>query len=224
MDFRLLISIAVLLLPWTLRRLVLVHVLGYTIDRTARIGYSLVCPKRLEMGLGARIGHLTFVKPGVELLRLGEGAGIGNLNWVSGEPLSGTTHYQDAAQRNPELVVHDHAAITNRHFVDCSASVSIGRFSTFAGLHSVILTHSVDLTSCKQSAKPVSIGEYCFVGAASVLLAGAALPDFSVLGAQALLNKHYTEPYYLYAGSPARPVKQLSPDRKYFSRTVGYID
>jgi carbonic anhydrase/acetyltransferase-like protein (isoleucine patch superfamily) len=63
-----------------------------------------------------------------------------------------------------------------------------------------------------------------FVGAAFVLLPGASLPDYSVLGAIALLNKHYTEPYYLYAGNPAGPVKQLSPDQKYFTHKSGYVD
>ena len=224
MNSRVLISLAAILLPWPLRRLMLVHLAGYAIHKSARIGYSLICPTRLEMGPGSRIGHLTLCKPGVELLRLGERAIVGNLNWITGEPLQGTPHFHDAEGRHPELVVHDHAAITNRHFVDCSAAVSIGRFSTFAGLHSIILSHSIDLSTCKQSVKPVSVGEYCFVGAASVLLAGSALPDNSVLGASSLLNKHYTERFYLYAGNPARPIKQLPSDCKYFMRTVGYVD
>lgn len=221
---RAVISLAALFLPWQLRRLVLVHVLGYAIHKTARIGYSLICPVHLEMGPRSCIGHLTLCKPGVELLHLGEHAAVGNLNWITGESLSSTEHFVDDAGRRPELVVHDHAAITTRHFLDCTASVSIGRFSTFAGLQSVVLSHSIDLVSGRQSAKPISVGEYCFVGAAAVLLGGTALPDYSVLGANSLLNKHYTEPYYLYAGNPARPVKQLARDGKYFTRTKGYVD
>ncbi len=224
MNSRFLVSLAALLLPWRLRRLVLVHVLGYEIHRTARVGCSLICPARLRMGPGSKIGHLTLCKTGVELLELGEGAQIGNLNWITGIPLKETAHLQDRKDRHPELVVHDQAALTNRHYVDCTATVSIGRFSTFAGCRSIVLTHSIDLISCKQGATPVSIGEYCFVGAATVFLPGAALPDYSVLGANSLLNKHYSEPYYLYAGSPARPVKQLNQDMKYFTRAKGYVD
>ena len=207
-----------------MRRQVLVHVLGYKIHRTARIGYSLICPVRLEMGPDSRIGHLNLCKAGVELLQLDEHAHVGNLNWISGAPLQGTAHFKDVAGRCPELLVHDHAAITNRHYVDCTAAVSIGRFSTFAGCRSIILSHSIDLAACKQDAAPISIGEYCFVGAASVLLAGSVLPDYSVLGASSLLNKRYTEPYYLYAGNPARPMKQLSRANKYFARAKGYVD
>ena len=223
MKSRLLVSIVALFLPWPLRRLVLVYLLGYSIHKTARLGYSLICPVHLEMEPGAYIGHLTFCKTGVNLLRMGKGAAIGNLNWITGEPLGTSLHFQDLEARRPELIVHDQAAITNRHFVDCTATVSIGRFSTFAGLRSTILSHSIDLDSCRQTAEPVSVGEYCFVGALTVLLPGAALPDYSVLGANSLLNKHYNEPYYLYAGCPARPIKQLSPDCKYFTRTTGFV-
>lgn len=176
------------------------------------------------MGPGSRIGHFNLCKSGVELLHLGECAILGNLNWITGQPLADATHFKEEEGRYPELIINDHAAITNRHYIDCTATVSIGRFSTFAGIHSVILTHSIDLSACRQSAKPVLIGEYCFVGTASVLLTGSELPDYSVLGACTLLNKRYTEPYCLYAGSPARPVKQLSRDSKYFTRTVGYVD
>lgn len=224
MNYRVLVSIAGWFLPWPLRRLILVWALGYSIHKTARIGLSLICANRLEMGPGSRIGHLTLCKSGVELLRLGEQAGIGNLNWISGEPLQNTLHFNDIAGRRPELVVHDHAAITNRHYVDCTASVSIGRFSTIAGVHSVILTHGIDLKACRQSAASVMIGEYCLTGTGVVVLAGAVLPDHSVLGANALLNKQYAEPYCLYGGTPARPIKKFSPDDKYFTRTIGYVE
>lgn len=223
MNRRVLVSLVAMFLPWPLRRFVLVHMFGYVIHKTARIGYSLICPMHLEMGAGSRIGHLTFCKLGVELVRLGEHAIVGNLNWITGELLS-SSHFVDEDDRHSELLLHDHAAITNRHYIDCTATVTIGRFSTFAGIHSIILSHSIDLNTSQQSSKPVSIGAYCFVGTASVLIAGTALPDYSVLGANSLLNKHYTEPYQLYAGNPARPLKHLAEDSKYFTRVRGYVD
>ena len=87
MSFREMVFVATLPMPWPLRRALLVHVLGYKIDRSARIGFSLICPRRLEMGPKSSIGHLTLCKAGVELLRLEEGATIGNLNWITGVPL-----------------------------------------------------------------------------------------------------------------------------------------
>ena len=124
MRFRELISLVSILLPWPLHRAILVHVLGYKIDRSAKIGFSLICPTQLEMGPKAIIGHLTLCKWGVDLLKLEDGAIIGNLNWITAVPLKGSPHFGDGAGRRPELVVHWQAAITNRHFIDCTASVS----------------------------------------------------------------------------------------------------
>jgi acetyltransferase-like isoleucine patch superfamily enzyme len=176
------------------------------------------------MGEYALIGHLTLCRPGLELLRLGEGAIVGNLNWLGAVPLKNSPHFHNQKDRRPELIVHDYAAITNRHSFDCSDTVSIGRYTTFAGVRSIVLSHSIDLVTCQQRAQPVSIGEYCFVGTAAVVLPGTRLPDYSVLGANSLLNKSYTEPYFLYAGNPARPVKQMPRDSKYFTRTKGFVD
>lgn len=220
---RIFFYLAAVFLPWPLRRLVLVHVLGYAVDKTARIGLSLICPHHLQMGPGSRIGHLTICKPGIRLIKLGKSAFIGNLNWLGGVSVS-SVHFREDKDRIPELILEDFAAITNRHYIDCTAAVTIGRFSTIAGVHSVILSHSLNLKTCKQCAAPVTIGQYCFTGTAAIILAGATLPDFSVLGANSLLNKEYTEPYRLYAGNPARPIKQLSREDKYFVRTTGYVE
>jgi len=55
------------------------------------------------------------------------------------------------------------------------------------------------------------------------LLGGSALPDFCILGAKSLLNKNFTDTYQLYGGVPARPIKPLSRDCKYFQRTEGLV-
>ena len=47
--------------------------------------------------------------------------------------------------------------------------------------------------------------------------------DFCVLGAKSLLNKNFTDTYQLYGGVPARPIKSLSRDCKYFQRTEGLV-
>jgi acetyltransferase-like isoleucine patch superfamily enzyme len=211
------------LLPWPIRRRMMQVLFGYQIHPTSRIGLAWVRPGELMMGKNSRIGHLTVCK-GLSLLQLGESASIGRGNWITGFPAGHPNHFAHQADRKPQLVVGDHAAITNRHIIDCTNSVSIGRFSTFAGFRSQILTHSIDLESCRQSSAPISIGVYCFVGTDCVLLGGSALPDYSVLGAKSLLNKRYEETCCLYAGVPAKPVKKLDSSYNYFSRTTGFVN
>ena len=58
-----LLRLCVVLLPWFLRRRVLVKCFGYEIHPSARIGLSFVFPKRLVLREGAVIGHLCVVIP-----------------------------------------------------------------------------------------------------------------------------------------------------------------
>ncbi len=219
---RLLFRLCIVILPWPLKRLLLCRLYGYQLHSTSRIGWAWVYPTRLVMSSHARIGHLTVCK-GMELLVLGEHASIGRLNWISAYPADRAPHFVHRSMRQPQLLVGEHAAITNRHIIDCTEQINIGRFATVAGYRSQLLTHSIDLHECRQDAKPITIGSYCFIGTACTILGGTSIPDFSVAGAHALLNKAYGESYRLYAGVPAKAVAQLDPKMKYFTRSVGFV-
>lgn len=196
---------------------------GYQLDGTIRIGFSLVLTRKLTMQGHSKIGHLNVIK-GLTEVKMGEYSSIGSLNWISGFPEHiKTPHFSDQAGRSPKLELGDHSAITNRHLIDCTDTVSIGRFSTFAGFRSQILTHSISITESRQRSGPVKIGDYTFVGTSSIILPNSRLPDYSVLGAGSVLNKKYTEEYQLYAGNPARPVKTLDRNAAYFIRKIGYV-
>jgi acetyltransferase-like isoleucine patch superfamily enzyme len=93
-----------------------------------------------------------------------------------------------------------------------------------AGFRSQILTHSIDLAAGRQTSTPVEIGAYCFVSSACVVLPGARLPDYCVLGAGAVLPRPVVDTHTLYAGVPARAVKKLPPDWKYFTREAGFVE
>jgi acetyltransferase-like isoleucine patch superfamily enzyme len=218
-----LLRLLLILLPWGLRRCALRSLFGFQIDSTARIGWAWVYPKHLVMGPGSRIGHLSLCK-GLSLLELGTHASIGRGNWITGLPQGHSRHFVHQPDRTPQLVLGAHAAITNRHLIDCTNSVQIGEFATFAGFGSQILTHSIDLGMCRQSSAPVRIGRYCFVGTRSVLLAGSELPDYCVLAAASLLHRPHTETYRLYGGIPAAPIRELDPSMGYFQRQIGYVD
>jgi acetyltransferase-like isoleucine patch superfamily enzyme len=210
------------LLPWQLRRAFLEKQFGYQIHPTARIGFAWILPNRLIMEERSSIGTATVCK-NIDLLHLKAHAIIGRGNWITGFPLGPSRHFAHQTDRRPELIIGEHSAITNRHLLDCTNSVTIGKFTTFAGFHSQIISHSIDLEQNRQSSGPVRVGDYCFVGTNSVLLGGSALPDFCILGAKSLLNKSFTETYQLYGGVPASPIKSLPHDYKYFQRTEGLV-
>lgn len=223
MIISVILQILLMLLPWALRRKGLTRLLNATIHNTASIGISLILAKHFEMQEYASIGNLTIIK-GLDYVQLKKHASIGTLNWITGFP-SGTAskHFKDNNNRRSEILLERHASITNRHYIDCTDSLSIGAFSTVAGVRSQILTHSIDFTESQQRSAPVNIGSFCFVSTGCILLPNTKLPDNSVLGAGAVLNKNHTTPYTLYAGVPAKAIKQLDKDSKYFTRHTGFV-
>ena len=222
MRWKLIVCLLTLWLPWHLRRVLLQSLCGYRLHPTCRIGLAIVCVEELVMGEHSSIGHLTVCK-GLRRLHLGAHASIGRLNWITGFPAENKTFFAHQSDRVPELIIGAQSAITHRHIIDCTNAVHIGAFTTVAGFRSQILTHSIDLMDCRQSSAPVTIGDYCFVGTDCVLLGGSALPAYCALGAKSLLNKALTETHWLYAGVPAKPIKSLEPDLKYFQRDVGFV-
>jgi acetyltransferase-like isoleucine patch superfamily enzyme len=210
-------------LPFALRRLFLRAFLGYEIHPTSRIGFAYVAPKKLIMEPGSRIDHLTVAK-GLDLVHLKQHSSIGRLNWISAFPSGSAVHFSHQPGRKPQLTLDEHSAVTHRHIIDCTDSISIGKFSTIAGYRTQLLTHSIDLERSRQSSSPISIGNYCFVGTSCVILGGSSLPNYSVLGADSLLNKKYLDEYCLYGGVPAKCVKKLDSGLAYFSRTIGFVE
>jgi len=219
---RSLLRLLIVLLPWALRRHVLQRLYGYRLHPTSRIGRAWVFPRQLVMEQGAAIGDLTVIR-NLELVSLGEYATIGRLNWITAYPLDRSGHFAHLTERQPQLLLAEHAAVTHRHIVDCTERVSIGRYATVAGYRSQILTHSIDLAAGRQDAQAISIGSFTFVGTACTLLGGTAIPDYSVVAAQTLMRSAFEDRYRLYAGVPAKPVAELDPQMKYFTRSQGFV-
>jgi acetyltransferase-like isoleucine patch superfamily enzyme len=209
-------------LPWRVRRSALNFLFGYEIDPSAKIGFSVISVAKLRMGRKARIGHLTYVK-GLQDLCFGEAASLGNLNWVTAFPPDHPKHFAADTSRFPSLMIERHAAITHRHLIDCTDRIVVGEYSTIAGWRSQMLTHAIDIRLSRQSSSPISIGRYCFIGTGVIVLKGASLPDYCVLGAGSVLAGVMSEAYTLYSGVPAAAVKSLDRDSSYFQRARGFV-
>lgn len=219
---RVIFQLLILPLPWVVRRWLLQLVPGFRIAASARIGWSLIGARELSLGERARIGHLTVVK-GLNRLVMGSNARLGNLNWVTAVPSTASAFFRHLPDRDPSLQIDEHAAITHRHLIDCSGSVTIGAFATFAGWRSQIISHSFDFRMARQDAQAVRVGRYGFVGSGCVLLKGSVLPDRCILGAGSVLETTDGEPLGLYRGNPAERVGELPEDLQYFHRNTGFI-
>ncbi|MBX7446625.1 hypothetical protein GR927_01375 [Mycolicibacterium sp. 3033] len=216
------VQIAILPLPWALRRRLLAGLFGFRIHPTARIGLSLVLAERVEMGEGSVIKHLNMIK-GLTELTLGPRVRIGNLNWITGLLPNHPDFFREEPDRISALVVGEDAAITNRHLLDCTNRITIGRFATIGGFRSQFITHGIDIGPNRQSSLPIEIGDYCFTGTSVIILKGAVLGPRCVLGAGSMLRGQFLGAYKLISGNPAKPVRDLVQSSEYFHRTQGMV-
>lgn len=211
------------ILPWPLRRYILVRLFNFEIHPSAKIGISWVYPKMLKMGPNSRIGHFNIVIH-IENLVLEDFSTIGRRNWITGFPLnSSDKHFAHQSERMPSLKLGIHSAITKNHHIDCTNSVTIGSYCTIAGYYSQILTHSIDIVESRQDSNPISIGDYCFISTNVVILGGAIIPNYCVIGAKALVAGPLEEAWHLYGGVPAKAIKELPKSAKYFKRDIGHV-
>lgn len=214
----------IFLFPWSIRRLVLEKLFKYKIAKSANISrFSLVLPNNLIMEENSSISAFTMVIH-LNYLILGNNSLIGRSNWITGFQRDSRQHFSHVENRDPSLIIGKHSAITKHHVIDCTDKITIGDYTTIAGYRSQFLTHSIDYVLARQTCAPIEIGNYCIVGTNSVFLPDSKLPDYSICGANSVVNKKLEKVYCLYVGIPAIERKALEKGSKYFTREIGYID
>ncbi len=216
------INILIIFFPWFLRRWILIKFYKYEIHPTAKIGLSYIYPMKLIMSKGSKIGSLNVVVH-LDYLDIGKNSTISRGNWITGfTTITASKHFSHDKERKSQLIIGRESAITKDHHIDCTNSITIGDYVTIAGYNSQFLTHSIDVYEGRQDSYPIIIGDYCFVSTGVKVLGGSILPSYCVLGAGAVLSKNYNEPWKLYGGVPAKPIKDISKTAKYFSREKGF--
>ncbi len=195
----------------------------WDVHKTARIGFSFICADKVKIGAHTRIGHFNMIK-NLEIFEIGEHSFIGNFNCANALPVGSKIHFQGEKDRVQALIIGDHSSVVKKHYFDCNNKIEIGRHTTIAGHGCSFFTHSINVEENRQETKKITIGHYCMVGACSVVTRGAILPDCSILAANSTLHKPYDKTHSLYSGVPAKAVKDLSPDSKFFHRENGFVD
>jgi acetyltransferase-like isoleucine patch superfamily enzyme len=209
--------------PWRLKRLLLISFFKYDLSELSFIGFSWIFPDSLKMERNTSIGHFN-VAINLQIIHMREFSSIGRNNWITGHPIKNQSFFLHQLDREGMLTLGRHTAITKHHYIDCTNKIEFGDFSTLAGCNSQLFTHSINLEKNIQDSNPIIIGDYCMIGTNVVILGGAILPNFSVLGAKSLLNKKWEIGWTLYGGVPAKPISEINKSYKYFSRNTGIVN
>lgn len=206
------------------KRVLMRVLLGWQVSQTATVGPCvLLNVENVALRPYSQIWAFS-VFHNLASLSLGERAVVGHWNWVGAAPMLRTSALMSrAAGRAGAFRLGKNAAVTSRHYIDCSGGVEIGDFSILAGVRSTVMTHQVDTTVSAQDVCGVVIDEYCFVGSNVKLVPGAKVPSRSVVAMGSVVTRELDQPGMLYAGAPARPIRRVDHGA-YFLRHDGFVD
>jgi acetyltransferase-like isoleucine patch superfamily enzyme len=192
------------LLPTSLVRPI-VNRMGCRIDKSARVGFSLVNTDLIELGPGARIGHLNRLSGPFDLVLASNGA-IGNFNTILRAKLG-------VAVGHAALEIGAWSKITSRHLIDVTKSITIGKYSVVAGNASQLWTHAyvhdTEGLGRYRIDGPVSIGDNVYIGSMSFISLGVRIGNGVIVGGGTSVATDLLEPA-LYVSSPIRMIPRPS--------------
>ncbi len=198
----LLLALILAMLPSRLTIAVL-RARGARIGKGCYIGLSVIDARNLVLGDYVRIGHLNLLH-GLSDLVLESGSKIESMNWITGARKGG-------------LYMGRNSSIRRLHFLEASGTVRIGANSIIAGRNSLFFTHG-QAPGNFEDVRPIVIGDWCYIGAATRFLPGSGVSDYSFVAMGAVVTKAHPESHVVVGGIPGRVLKPIAPDAAYYQR------
>jgi acetyltransferase-like isoleucine patch superfamily enzyme len=217
----------------------LLNLLGHKVHPKSRIGFSLLLVSgKIVLHERARIGHFNLIKVNslqiekegyiekynkitgpVEIL-LAATAAIGNSNRIYRAPIGVT--YGIAILKLGVL-----SKITGNHRIDCTRSITIGKYSIIAGHNSQLWTHSY--THDKEGPGryrvdgEIMIGDNVYIGSMCVITGGIKIADKIVVGANSSVSRSLLETG-TYVSQPLRfiPYNPSTDARAKYGKVEGF--
>lgn len=107
-------------------------------------------------------------------------------------------------------------------YISGAGGVWIGDYVRF-GPNVGILSSNHDLYNRDEYiTKPIKIGDYCWIGMNSLVLAGVELGPSTIVGGGSIVTKSFPEGYCVIAGNPAKIIKYLDKEKVVLPRHPEY--
>jgi acetyltransferase-like isoleucine patch superfamily enzyme len=225
MKIRLIVKGFIAFLPSRLKRTLYRNVFGYKIGKRVRMGLSIldVCgceiaddveighfnlfigTKNLWIGDHCRVGHLNVIRGGDEV-RLGRYSEIVRLNEINSIPEPDVVNETD-----PRFILGDGSVIVASHKIDFTDRVVLGKCVILGGRNSSLWTHN------RQMTRPITIGDYAYVGSELRIAPGGEIPPRCVVGIGSVITQKLDGENNLIAGVPAKIVNSLGEDGRFLT-------
>jgi acetyltransferase-like isoleucine patch superfamily enzyme len=222
-KFKLFVLACIGVLPSFLKRPCYRGFYGYRIGKRVRIGFTILDAAACEIGDDSQIGHLNLII-GVKNLTLGDHVRIGHLNVIRGGDEVSLGRYSELLRLNeinsipePEVVnsvdprfrLGAGSIITSGHKIDFTDRVEIGRRTIIGGRNSSLWTHN------RQRTRPITIGDFAYVGSEIRIAPGGSIPSRSIVGIGSVITSQLSDEGCLIAGVPAKSIKELEEADKF---------
>ncbi len=116
---------------------------------------------------------------------------------------------------NPNVSIDENTFINYNCFFDSFSKITIGKDCLIAmevmfctSKHDTFEENGSVNISRQTTGKPINIEDNCWIGARSTILPGVTVHEGCIIAAGAVVNKD-CEKFSLYAGIPAKKIKQL---------------
>lgn len=216
-KLKVLIVLAVGMLPASRRKNGLLNRLGHQVHPTARIApIVLLRVRTLRVGAGTSIAFGNKLR-GLRLAEFGEETQIGPRNDFRASSAQGKL--ADDPDTVGVLKIGSVVFVSKRHEVDCSGGVIIEDWSGLAGRGTFIYSHSYDPQRNVNTCGPTRIGRNSMVASKTVIAKGATLPEGSILAMGGVLMPGATQTHSMYGGVPAKPLNIDIKDWEFQHRT-----
>lgn len=195
------------------------NILGYQIDYSCKIGFSLIDCKYFIMKKDSRIGNFNmFIK--CSNVEIEEGVFIGKFNKFKkivvflgkNSAVSKFNKFwnSDVAEYKgyKEIKIGNNTVINNSNEFDITDSITLGSNCVIGGKNSEFWTHGFDIWGNRIQGE-VKIGDYCYIGSGCKFNLGVVIGDYNSIGFGSIVTKSILETNKLIGGNPAHIIKNL---------------
>ncbi len=219
-KFKLAMLACVAVLPSFLKRPCYRLFFGYKIGKRVRIGLSIIDARECRIDDDVQIGHLNVII-GVKLIEMGDHVRIGHLNIIRGGDEVRLGRYAEIIRMNeinsipdpdvvnevePRFLLGAGSIVTTGHKIDFTDRVEIGRRTILGGRNSSLWTHN------RQRTRPIEIGSFTYAGSEIRIAPGGVIPARCIVGIGSVITGQLAGEGQLFAGVPARAVKELTAE------------
>lgn len=205
------------LLPFKLPNFFL-RLFGVNITNKAKIGFSIILLSDINMIGNSKIGHFNFIK--CDKLYLEDQSYIGHLNKIKG-PFDIELGKRSAIGNSNKLVranlgvtygksvlkLGELSKVTSEHYLDLTNSITMGNFTTLAGIRSQIWTHGYMHANIGEDRVridgKIEIGNNVYIGSGCIFNPGVKILNAISVGSGSILSKNLKKPG-MYVNQPLR--------------------